>query len=207
MDCMDSITARRHRYQTPNTAVNLAIFLDKINRGAPDQVQRASCADAVLYQRNAGAAGHRDHLVPALSNDPRIRPNDWRRAANLHEQFLPRDEGQLEDLSGPYWPQRLAGLFSLHDGLHQTADGKRSIKANDCNACHTILAQGSGAELDQHHAQGRNSNTRATKSKEAAMIATLADCKSRLHTSKPMRIALILLAWPARLAARPGRRE
>ncbi len=43
------------------------------------------------------------------------------------------------------WP----GCFRCHDGLHKTADGKRSIKANDCNACHTILAQGSGDELDQ----------------------------------------------------------
>jgi nitrate/TMAO reductase-like tetraheme cytochrome c subunit len=32
--------------------------------------------------------------------------------------------------------------------LHKAADGKRSIKANDCNACHTIIAQGNGAELD-----------------------------------------------------------
>ena len=43
------------------------------------------------------------------------------------------------------WP----GCFRCHDGLHKTEDGKRTIKANDCNACHTILAQGAGAELDQ----------------------------------------------------------
>ena len=43
------------------------------------------------------------------------------------------------------WP----GCFRCHDGLHQTADGKRTIKANDCNACHTILAQGSGPHLQQ----------------------------------------------------------
>jgi hypothetical protein len=41
------------------------------------------------------------------------------------------------------WP----GCFRCHDGEHKTADGKRTIKANDCKACHTILAQGRGDEL------------------------------------------------------------
>ena len=42
------------------------------------------------------------------------------------------------------WP----GCFRCHDGRHATADGKNKIKANDCNACHTILTQGSGEELN-----------------------------------------------------------
>ena len=49
------------------------------------------------------------------------------------------------------WP----GCFRCHDDMHKTADGKRSIKASDCNACHTILAQGSGAELDQLTPKGQ----------------------------------------------------
>ena len=52
------------------------------------------------------------------------------------------------------WP----GCFRCHDGLHKTADGKRAIKANDCKACHTILAQGSGAELDQLTPRGQEFN-------------------------------------------------
>jgi hypothetical protein len=42
------------------------------------------------------------------------------------------------------WP----GCFRCHDGKHKSEDG-RTVKANDCNACHTILAQGSGVELLQ----------------------------------------------------------
>jgi nitrate/TMAO reductase-like tetraheme cytochrome c subunit len=33
--------------------------------------------------------------------------------------------------------------------LHKTEDKKRTIKANDCNTCHTILAQGAGDELNK----------------------------------------------------------
>ena len=40
-----------------------------------------------------------------------------------------------------------SGCFRCHDGKHKTADGKRTIKADDCNSCHTILAQGSAEEL------------------------------------------------------------
>jgi hypothetical protein len=47
------------------------------------------------------------------------------------------------------------GCFRCHDGRHQTEDGTRTIKANDCGACHTILAQGSGAELLQLTADGQ----------------------------------------------------
>src|SRR5262249_49875655 len=49
------------------------------------------------------------------------------------------------------WP----GCFRCHDGQHKAADGKRTIKANDCIACHTILAQGAGAELDQLTPKGQ----------------------------------------------------
>ena len=48
-----------------------------------------------------------------------------------------------------------AGCFRCHDGQHKTADGKETIKANDCNACHVILAQGSGSQLDQLNPHGQ----------------------------------------------------
>jgi hypothetical protein len=43
------------------------------------------------------------------------------------------------------WP----GCFRCHDGQHKTEDRKSTIRANDCNTCHTILAQGAGDELNK----------------------------------------------------------
>src|ERR1035438_3790117 len=43
--------------------------------------------------------------------------------------------------------------------------------------------------------RGRNSNTRVTKWKEAAMIAIPAGCKAPLKHLSFMRITLVLLAW------------
>jgi hypothetical protein len=50
------------------------------------------------------------------------------------------------------------GCFRCHDGAHKTGDQKQSIKANDCNTCHTILAQGSGTELNQLAPAGQKFN-------------------------------------------------
>jgi nitrate/TMAO reductase-like tetraheme cytochrome c subunit len=52
------------------------------------------------------------------------------------------------------WP----GCFRCHDGNHKTEDKRLSIKANDCNACHTILAQGTGADLLQLTPGGQKFN-------------------------------------------------
>jgi hypothetical protein len=46
------------------------------------------------------------------------------------------------------------GCFRCHDGDHKSADGKLSIKANDCGTCHIILAQGKGDQLDNLNAKG-----------------------------------------------------
>ena len=39
------------------------------------------------------------------------------------------------------------GCFRCHDGKHVAAGDSRRVLATDCNSCHTILAQGAGAEL------------------------------------------------------------
>ncbi len=46
------------------------------------------------------------------------------------------------------------GCFRCHDGQHKTADKKQAIKATDCNACHTILAQGNGPQFEQLNPKG-----------------------------------------------------
>jgi hypothetical protein len=47
-----------------------------------------------------------------------------------------------------------AGCFRCHDGSHKTADRTKTLGASDCNSCHTILAQGSGAQLSQLNSEG-----------------------------------------------------
>jgi hypothetical protein len=40
-----------------------------------------------------------------------------------------------------------AGCFRCHDAKHSVAGLGKRMPTTDCNSCHTILAQGSGADL------------------------------------------------------------
>ena len=39
------------------------------------------------------------------------------------------------------------GCFRCHDNKHKTAEGQ-AVRSSDCNSCHSILSQGTGAQLD-----------------------------------------------------------
>ena len=150
MDCMDCHNRPAHRYESPNDAVNLAIGLGKIDRGLAYIKTNALFALTQHYTNETQAL----HTIATIlteryPNDARIRPvinvvqqiytNNFFPDMKASWQVYPENVGHKD------WP----GCFRCHDGQHKTGDGKRTIKANDCNACHTILAQGNGAELDQ----------------------------------------------------------
>jgi hypothetical protein len=156
MDCMDCHNRPAHRYQTPNSAVNLAILLTNIDRGLPFIKSNALY---VLTQSYTNTTQALQTIATTLSeqypNDSRIRPAISAVQQIYTNNFFPAMKASWkvypDNIGHKDWP----GCFRCHDGLHKTPDGKRSIKANDCNACHTILAQGSGAELDQLTPKGQ----------------------------------------------------
>jgi nitrate/TMAO reductase-like tetraheme cytochrome c subunit len=156
MDCMDCHNRPAHRYQTPNSAVSLAMALGRIDRRLPSV---KSNAVYVLTQSYTNQTQALQTIATTLSqrypNDPRIGPAIDAVQLIYKDNFFPEMKASWktypDNIGHKDWP----GCFRCHDGLHKTADGKRSIKANDCNACHTILAQGSGVELDQLTPKGQ----------------------------------------------------
>ena len=156
MDCMDCHNRPAHRYQTPNSAVSLAMFLGRIDRGLPWIKSNVLYVLTQPYTNNTQALRS---IATTLSqdypNEPRIRPAIDAVQLIYKDNFFPEMKASWkvypDNIGHKDWP----GCFRCHDGLHKTPDGKRSIKANDCNACHTILAQGRGAELDQLTPKGQ----------------------------------------------------
>ena len=150
MDCMDCHNRPAHRYQTPNTALNLAILLTNIDRGLPFIKSNALYLLTQSYTTDTQAL---QAIATSLSqrypDEPRIRP-----AIDAVQQIYKNNVFPEMKASWKTYPDNIGhkdwpGCFRCHDGLHKTADGKRSIKANGCNACHTILAQGRGDDLDK----------------------------------------------------------
>jgi len=150
MDCMDCHNRPAHKYQTPNDAVNLAISLGHIDRTLPWIKTNAVYALTRDFKTETEALqGIATHLAERYPNEPRIRPVIDVVQQLYRDNFFPEMKASWkiypDNIGHKNWP----GCFRCHDGNHKTEDGKRTIKANDCNSCHTILAQGNGPELLQ----------------------------------------------------------
>ena len=150
MDCMDCHNRPSHRYVPPDFAVNQALAQKQIDPALPWIKTNAVYVLTRHYQTDDEA---RKEIAAALSekypNDARIKPAIATLQQIYSDNFFPEmkaDWSKYPDNVGHMiWP----GCFRCHDGLHKTEDKKLTIKADDCNSCHTILAQGSGNELLQ----------------------------------------------------------
>jgi nitrate/TMAO reductase-like tetraheme cytochrome c subunit len=156
MDCMDCHNRPAHRYESPNDAVSLAMALGKIDRSLPYVKTNALYVLTRRYTNETQALqGIATTLAERYPTDKYAICQDKVRAVIgevqriYSDNFFPEMKASWqvypENIGHKDWP----GCFRCHDGQHKTSDAKRTIKANDCNACHTILAQGSGAELEQ----------------------------------------------------------
>jgi len=149
MDCMDCHNRPSHRYVPPDYAVNQALATRKIDPTIPwiktnavyiltrhydTSDQARSMIATILTQKYPGDA----RLPQAIATLQQIYADNFFPEMKADWSKYPDNIGHM------IWP----GCFRCHDGTHKSED-KRVIKANDCNACHTILAQGAGAELMQ----------------------------------------------------------
>jgi len=148
MDCMDCHNRPAHRYETPNDAVNLAMALGEIDRTLPSIKANVIAALTEEYATETDAVESiATKLAETYKDEPRIRKVIDVAQRIYRDNFFPEMKASWkvypDNIGHKDWP----GCFRCHDGKHTTADGKDTIKANDCNACHTILSQGQGDEL------------------------------------------------------------
>jgi hypothetical protein len=155
MDCMDCHNRPAHNFEAPDTAVDLAMSLGKIDPALPSIGKNA----VALLTKDYGAKKEAlDTIAAELArqypNAPRIKPAIAAVQEIYSQNFFPGMKANWkaypDNIGHKNWP----GCFRCHDGQHTAADGKRKIQASDCNACHLILAQGAGAELNKLNAAG-----------------------------------------------------
>ncbi len=150
MDCMDCHNRPSHRYVPPDKAVNLAMELGHIDPTLPWIKTNAVYVLTRPYRTDTEAReGIATLLAERYPNEPRIRPAIAAVQQIYSDNFFPEMKANWSVYPDNIGHMRWPGCFRCHDGNHKTDDGKRTIDSNDCNSCHTILAQGSGAELLQ----------------------------------------------------------
>jgi nitrate/TMAO reductase-like tetraheme cytochrome c subunit len=155
MDCLDCHNRPAHRFHTPNDAVDHAMTSGRIDPALP---WVKSNAVAVLIQNYSTESEAMEKIASAL----RARYSGAPQLALLVDEvqqiyrvnFFPEMRADWRAYPDNLNHKDSAGCFRCHDGLHKAADGKTKIQASDCNSCHTILAQGSGEQLEKLNSKG-----------------------------------------------------
>ncbi len=157
MDCIDCHNRPSHVFPTANDAIEEAMVagtlstkLPNIKRvavqamtqegittaGAPEKIAtfiKSKYTDAALASEVNGAVAEVSKIFSTTIFPE--RKADWR--------MYPNNIGHKDWL----------GCFRCHDEKHKTDQGEK-MRATDCSSCHTILAQGKGAELALLDAKG-----------------------------------------------------
>ncbi len=150
MDCMDCHNRPAHRYKTPNSAVNLAMTLGNIDPAIPWVKSNAVYTLTRTYTNETVALQSiESYLTAKYPAEVRVKKVIEQVQKIYQSNFFPEMKASWSSYPDNIGHKDWAGCFRCHDGNHKAADGKKSVTASDCDACHTILAQGNGADLLQ----------------------------------------------------------
>jgi len=150
MDCMDCHNRPAHRYKTPNSAVNLAMTLGHIDPTIPWVKSNAVYTLTRTYTNETQALrAIETHLTSRYPGDVRTTKLVAEVQKIYQGNFFPEMRASWSSYPDNIGHKDWLGCFRCHDGNHKSDDGKKAIVASDCDSCHTILAQGNGADLLQ----------------------------------------------------------
>lgn len=156
MDCIDCHNRPAHRYRSPNDAVDLAMSLGTIDRNLPWAKSNIVAVLTQTYDTEAHALENiattlRAKYSAASKLDALIHAAQTIYAKNFFPEMKADWRAYPENIGHKDWP----GCFRCHDGSHKADnDAKKKIPASDCSSCHTILAQGAGADLEKLNPKG-----------------------------------------------------
>ena len=150
MDCVDCHNRPSHIYQPPDRAIEHALDSGRMDRRLP-YVKREGIRLLTGSYASEGEALSRIRLdlpefyrtqYPQLAQE---QANAIQQATEELQRIYARNffpEMKVDWRAHPNHVGHLNsdGCFRCHDGLHQSQGG--AVITKDCNACHTILAQG-----------------------------------------------------------------
>lgn len=149
MDCIDCHNRPAHRFLSPNDAVDEALHLGRIDRGLTSVKRQVvdllagdyASVDEALVAIDAGLRENypdHDELEAVVTEVQSIYRANFFPAMKSDWLAYPDNSGHKD------W----AGCLRCHNGYHElVGNPDQLLPANDCNSCHTILAQGSGDDL------------------------------------------------------------
>jgi len=143
MDCMDCHNRPTHHFQTPNKSLDLALLQNQIDKNLPEiKLNAANLLIGEYSNREEGLAAIENGLKETYEDTPGIEKTIDTVKNIYRNNFFPEMKVSWEVYPDHIGHKDTAGCFRCHNGNHVSSDGKRISR--DCNACHTIIAQGPG---------------------------------------------------------------
>jgi nitrate/TMAO reductase-like tetraheme cytochrome c subunit len=153
MDCVDCHNRPSHFYNSPDHAADMALLKNHINDSLPYIKTKVVKIMAAEYETEEQALNEISKFIndyyrnryPNLyageraSIDSSIRGIQQAFAQNIFPEMKVRWDNYSSNIGHFIYP----GCMRCHEGKHKSAEGKTVTR--ECIACHTILAQGSGA--------------------------------------------------------------
>lgn len=160
MDCIDCHNRPTHIYRSPNRAVNMAMSTGRIDSQIPFikkqavellAAEYATADEAVATIADSLKAFYeKDHAEFLVKNRPQVERAIAEVQKIYTNNFFPEMKADWRVYPDHIGHSTAIGCFRCHDGKHVATDaatGKTLTITRDCNSCHSIIAQGSEAEL------------------------------------------------------------
>ena len=155
MDCMDCHNRPAHAFPTVNDSVEQAMASGAISRKLPNIKREAVKAmlqpEITTTEKAAGQIG--DYLRSKFAEAPELAAVTTAVQQIQATTIFPERKADWRVYPNNIGHKDWAGCFRCHGGKQKTATGE-TVRSSDCTSCHTILAQGKGAELEMLSAKG-----------------------------------------------------
>jgi nitrate/TMAO reductase-like tetraheme cytochrome c subunit len=155
MDCLDCHNRPTHNFLSPNQAVDIALTSGRLDSKIP--WLKSKVVDVLVQPYATGPEAMQkigESLHAAYPATPGVDAVVAEAQSIYKQNFFPEMKADWRSYPDHLSHKEWDGCFRCHDGKHKTADNKTSIKANDCKACHLILAQGNDEQLTKMNAAG-----------------------------------------------------
>ncbi|MBI4597105.1 MAG: NapC/NirT family cytochrome c [Candidatus Omnitrophica bacterium] len=155
MDCVDCHNRPSHIYRPPDQAVDQAFDAGLMDRRLPYLKREAIRALVVPYAteleardkiaRHLLAFYQREYPEVYQTQRPAIQGAAQAAQSLYAQNIFPEMKADWRAHPNHIGHLNSDGCFRCHDGLHQSPEGK--VITKNCQACHTILAQGAPEEM------------------------------------------------------------
>lgn len=147
MDCIDCHNRPSHQYHSPERTLNESMKAGLIDASLPN-IKSLGCEllDGEYETKEQALAAIENRLTEEFPDGgDNVKAAIAQMQRIYGENFFPEMKVSWREYPEHIGHMIAPGCLRCHDGKHVSESGQ--VIKNDCNACHTIIAQGPGTDL------------------------------------------------------------